>query len=211
MQMSSHMNRSTPRIILARHGQTHFNRDRFIMGRMDSPLTEEGVLTARQVGLVVQRQQPDRVYSSPLGRARESAGIYADGTTASIIIRDQMAELACGVWEGRAAAEVKPTGRRLRVTWDDKPPEGESYRDAEVRVSSFIQELREHRDSATILVVGHAGVNRVFLKLWLGLEPESAVKLHLPHDTLFILEQGGVVNAVSCAGETKAGLLFDEG
>ncbi len=83
-----------------------------------------------------------------------------------------MCELKCGRWEGRKRREVL-SGEIMRATWHDRPPGGESYSDAEVRVGSFIRELNSSDYSDSILVVGHAGINRVFLKLWLGLAPHT--------------------------------------
>jgi broad specificity phosphatase PhoE len=42
--------------------------------------------------------------------------------------------------------------------------------------------------SGSILVIGHAGVNRVFLKLWLDLPPEYAVKIRFEHDMIYVLD-----------------------
>jgi broad specificity phosphatase PhoE len=40
-----------------------------------------------------------------------------------------------------------------------------------------------------ILVVGHAAVNRVFLKIWLNLSPEQAMRIKFSHDTLYDINQ----------------------
>ena len=115
-----------------------------------------------------------------------SARIYTQKAPIAINTRDAMAELACGEWEGRSKVEVKPDPGLIRDTWDDRPPGGESYRDAEQRVGSFIREIRDQTSFRRILVVGHAGVNRVFLRLWLGLQPQEAVKIRCPHDAVFV-------------------------
>jgi broad specificity phosphatase PhoE len=195
-------------IILARHGQTVSNRDRFIMGQADSPLTEHGLLVAAQVALRVKRHGVDAVYSSPLGRAVASANVYTQDLGIPIVLTDAMAELSFGVWEGKSQAEVRPTGGRLRMSWDDRPPGGESYRDAEPRVQSFLPELRERARTDRVLVVGHAGVNRVFLKLWLGLEPARALWIGFPHEALVILGEAKQVRTILATGESTEGLLI---
>jgi alpha-ribazole phosphatase/probable phosphoglycerate mutase len=116
-----------------------------------------------------------------------------------------MSELNCGIWEGRVRKEVL-SGEIMRATWHDGPPGGESYADAELRVGSFIRELNASESSDSILVVGHAGVNRVFLKLWLGLPPEYAVKIHFSHDTLYMLD-GGEVSGMSVSLGRLEGLV----
>ncbi|MBI5569228.1 MAG: histidine phosphatase family protein [Desulfomonile tiedjei] len=176
------------RIILARHGETFFNRDSRIMGQFDSPLTPEGLAVAGQVGRLLDGEAIAAVYSSPLGRALASAKIYTQSLGLPITPTEAMAELSFGSWEGLLRVVVKPEPGPLRASWDERPPGGESYRDAEARVGAFIKRIEELPETGTIFIVGHAGVNRVFLRLWVGLEPGYAVRLLCPHDTLFILE-----------------------
>ena len=93
------------KIVLARHGQTIFNRDGFIMGRSDSPLTPEGISAAKQVARLIEEQKIRTVFCSPLGRARMSTDIYTERMGLPILVRDAMAELACGEWEESRAAK----------------------------------------------------------------------------------------------------------
>ena len=67
------------KIVLARHGETIFNRDGFIMGRSDSSLTPEGLSAAKQVARLIEEQKIRTVFCSPLGRTRRSAEIYTEG------------------------------------------------------------------------------------------------------------------------------------
>lgn len=178
------------------------------MGRSNSPLTPEGINAAKQVAKLVQRQQIRTVFSSPLGRARLSTEIYTEGTGLPILVRDAMAELGCGEWEGKLRSEVGEGDPLIRMTWLDKPPGGESYSDAETRVAGFIQEIASEDIQYPILVVGHASVNRVFLKLWLGLDPECAMRINSPHDTIYLIEGREKIVAKSVTGLESEGLLF---
>ena len=64
------------------------------------------------------------------------------------------------------------------------------------------------RHSVPILVVGHASVNRVFLKLWLSLDPECAMRINSPHDTIYLIEDRRKVVARSVTGLETEGFLF---
>jgi bisphosphoglycerate-dependent phosphoglycerate mutase len=75
------------KIVLARHGETIFNRDGFIMGRSDSPLTPEGISAAKQVARLIEEQKIRTVFCSPLGRARMSTDIYTERIGLPILIR----------------------------------------------------------------------------------------------------------------------------
>jgi broad specificity phosphatase PhoE len=203
------LNHRVTKVVLARHGETEFNRNRIIMGRADSALTQDGIRIAAKMAPLVEEEGIDAAFSSPLGRALASARIYAQKSGLPLNIRDAMAELACGEWEGRSKVEVRADPLLIRDAWDDRPPGGESYRDAEYRVGEFIREIRDQSSFNCILVVGHAGVNRVFLRLWLGLQPEEAVKLRCPHDAVFILGSERQVRAKSLSEGVFNGLLID--
>jgi broad specificity phosphatase PhoE len=196
------------KIVLARHGETIFNRDGFIMGRSDSPLTPEGISAAKQVARLIEEQNIRTVFCSPLGRARMSTDIYTARTGLPILVREAMAELSCGEWEGKPRSEVGDGVQLIRKTWMDRPPGGESYSDGETRVAPFIQEIKSEDVQYPILVVGHASVNRVFLKLWSSLDPECAMMINCPHDTIYLIEDRLKVVARSVTGLETEGFLF---
>ena len=67
------------RLYLLRHGQTEFNVKKLVQGRCDSPLTDLGRQQAGMAAawLKVHNVIPDKVVSSPLGRAMDTAGLVA--------------------------------------------------------------------------------------------------------------------------------------
>ena len=87
-------------IILARHGQTEHNRDNKILGSIDSPLTAQGRESAQMLSRVLTGLKPVRAFCSPLGRARDTAGILCQGLGLEPEPRAEMAELSAGEWEG---------------------------------------------------------------------------------------------------------------
>lgn len=196
------------KIILARHGETYSNRDVRIMGRTDSPLTPEALIVAEQLAGVITKENPEAVYCSPLGRAVSSAAIYTKGLHVAVFIREALAELSCGQWEGRTLAEVNPASGRLRSSWEERPPGGESYQDAEPRAATIIEEICSAESPKTVLVVSHAGFNRVLLKLLLQMKPEHALRILPRHDTVFILDHVQGVASKSSTGQETHGLLF---
>jgi broad specificity phosphatase PhoE len=163
------------------------NRNALIMGRTDSELTPEGRTIAKRLARIIQKEQVQAVYSSSLGRAVSSAAIYAERLGLPIQAKDELMELSCGEWEKCSLHDVKPGHKAIRESWQERPPGGESYQDAEERMASFIGEVCSEAAPDIILVVSHAGAIRVFLKLWLGLGPTVAINIDCPHDTIFVL------------------------
>lgn len=178
-----------PRLIVARHGQTEWNREAIIMGRQDSPLTAEGIKEAEDLAAQLAghfSRLPGAIVASPLGRARATAEIHAAALGWPIHPADGLAELSCGFLEGRFKTEAAHGGINLRRTWTERPGNGEGYADAEPRVRKVI-ELIESLRPGPVLSVGHSVVNRVLLKLWLDLPAEEAVDLYCPHGAAFLI------------------------
>jgi broad specificity phosphatase PhoE len=203
------MTRNNKKIILGRHGQTVYNRDGFIQGQIDSPLTSSGIPEIKNLPPLARSHGPTIIYASALGRAAFTGSIYSKQLGAPIHFRQSIIELSCGIWEGMLRSHVKGASRTIRESWDDRPPQGESYRDAEYRVKSFIDEVIATPDHSTVLIIAHAGLNRVFLKLWLDLAAEQARMVRCPHDTLYLLEPDGAVRHMNTANDKVEGFLFE--
>ena len=105
--------------------------------------------------------------------------------------------------------EVLGDKPRIRTNWTEKPPGGESYENGESRVGAFIQYLRDEVSSQRILIVGHAAINQVFLKIWLKLEPEQAIRTAFPHDIFYFFDSQGMVSHQRINGEQKTGLYLN--
>ncbi|MFN9927751.1 MAG: histidine phosphatase family protein [Phenylobacterium sp.] len=98
-------------ILLVRHGQTEFNRERRLQGRMDSPLTELGLRQAEAVGeLLAGMIRPEdgwMLASSPLGRARDTATVIGARLGLTVMLDDRLIEVSWGSREGRLRSELE--------------------------------------------------------------------------------------------------------
>ena len=196
-------------IILARHGETTANRQGIILGQRDYPLTVEGMAMTRKLAALLPENHPGMIVTSPIGRSLSSAGIFADRTGWPIHILDGLAELSCGQWEGKPRNTVIPDRRFLRSAWEESPPDGESYQASEIRVAEAIHHVKKILDHDPILVIGHAAINRVFMKIWMGLNPEQAMKILFFHDAMYILKSDHKACRITASGEISNG--FDNG
>jgi len=179
------------------------------MGRSDSQLTSNGIATALRMAEIVRSEGIETIFSSCLGRAAFTAALYSEQLGVQVHFRASMAELACGSWEGQPRLDVTSGSGALRTTWEDRPPGGESYQDAEPRVGKFIEEILDSGFAVPILVVGHASVNRVFLRLFLGLDKATAMRVSFPHDTLYIIQGRKEILRRDATGRQRSGLLFE--
>ena len=93
------------RIILWRHGQTDWNLQNRFQGHSDIPLNEEGLAQARRAAPLLRNLQPNRILSSDLTRAVQTAQTLADLIELDISIDSRLRETNGGKWEGRTGAE----------------------------------------------------------------------------------------------------------
>jgi broad specificity phosphatase PhoE len=185
------------------------NRDSFIMGRSDARLTRQGIDEVKRISRIIGLEGVQHIISSSLGRASLTAAIHSEQLRVPVSFREAIAELSCGSWEGKARAEVISGSGPIRGTWHFRPPGGESYQDAEPRVVSLVTEILGMTDCEAVLVVGHASVNRVFMKLWLDLSPEKAMTIRSPHDTIYVFERRRDVRYASGSGLFGNGFLME--
>lgn len=92
-----------------RHGETDWNRERRLQGVQDVGLNETGQEQVREACRKLLRQSPpfSRIVSSPLRRARQSAGIAQEMIGVPIVMLPQLQERSFGPLEGKTADELR--------------------------------------------------------------------------------------------------------
>lgn len=154
-------------LYLVRHGETDWNRQRRIQGLTDIPLNATGRQQARDAGMLLARRRWDAVYSSPLGRARETAEIIAAelGLGAPTLL-DRLVERNYGAAEGLDWTQVErefPRGAPV--------PGRESREQVGARVVPALVELAESRPGESLVIVSHGGAIRAVLS---AVEPSAS-------------------------------------
>lgn len=132
-----------------RHGETEINRLGLVAGQRDVELNETGWRQARAAAELLQNRGIDAIYSSPLKRARDTAGCIATALRLEVCIVPELAERNWGELEGQ------PREARVR---GDTPPGGEEL---EVFTRRTVAGLASMRQGTVPLVVAHSGTFRV--------------------------------------------------
>ncbi len=174
-------------VFLGRHAETEWNRSGRIIGQKDSYITGEGLSRISTMAGMLKNQGINRIISSPLGRAAYTACMYSQILCIPLFFNPHLSELSAGKWEGQFRSELSHDGRTIRSSWLDRPPKGESYADAEVRVALLLEAMLRYKRE-TVLIVGHAGINKVILKMRLNLNPDYAFKVAFPHDVIYRID-----------------------
>ena len=152
----------TYRIHFIRNALTAANLDGRYIGHTDEPLSDQGVRQLKQQLIDARYPQADAVFSSPLLRCTQTAGILYPGKEA-IVIND-LIEYDFGEFEGKTAAELQHYP--VFPGWlagepDAEPPFGESARAFSARIcnclSLIVQGLIKTGTTDAVIVT-HGGV-----------------------------------------------------
>ena len=155
------------RLYLLRHGQTEFNVKKLVQGRCDSPLTDLG---RKQAGMAAAWLKahgvvPDKVVSSPLGRAMDTAQLVA----CELLGPDTAVEPCEGIIErSYGSFEEGPHDALPTDVWDPGedliPFGGEGSHALQERMVGTLTNLMGAEGIETLLAVSHGSVSRQFIK-----------------------------------------------
>jgi alpha-ribazole phosphatase len=163
------------KVILIRHGETDWNKQQIFRGRVDVALNEVGLAQARAVQESLKDIQIDKLYSSPLGRAFETARILLENRTCEVETEEGFIDIDFGRWQGVSHQKVKEEYKDLYETWLAKPhmitfPEGESLEEVRRRSMKALEKVIKNHPGETLAIVSHRVVNKVMVCTILGLE-----------------------------------------
>ncbi|MGH8000624.1 MAG: histidine phosphatase family protein [Brasilonema sp.] len=199
------------RVIIVRHGQSTYNTEKRIQGRLDaSKLTEKGRIDSSKVGEALSHILFNAIYCSPLQRAKDTASIIhhemAIHAEQSAVPQtsDKLMEIDLPLWQGILSAEVKEKFREDYRIWQESPhllrmsvKDGEQTREHFPVVAlyeqarQFWQEILPRHQGETILIVGHNGINRALLGTALGMSPQRYHSIQQSNCSISVLNFSG--------------------
>lgn len=154
-------------IYLLRHGAIDKPAPHAFIGQTDLPLSDTGIRQAQELAEQLQDIPFTQVFSSPLQRALQTAALVGGVAAAKITPVADFQEINLGAWEGLSVAEVEKLfpgeyEQRGRDLENFRPAGGESFADLATRCYPALLTLAQ-RYPGPLLIVAHAGVNRVLL------------------------------------------------
>ena len=149
-------------LIMARHGETLWNAEARVQGHLDSPLTPEGLAQARGIAQRLSKVEIAAIYSSPVGRARETTALIAAGRGAPVRTRAELRERCYGVLEGLTVEEAASMHGDWLDGWRANrqrlaPPGGETQGELRRRVMAALREIVAAHAGETVAVSTHGG------------------------------------------------------
>lgn len=153
------------RLILLRHGQTDFNLAGRMQGHLESVLTPSGRAQAAAAAPVVAALAPDRLISSDLSRAADTAEVIGASCGLPVKLDARLRETHLGQWQGMSVDEIEAEYPGAITTWRSDaawaPPGGESRVDVVERSRPVVDEVDGEPSegaSEALLIVAHGGL-----------------------------------------------------
>ncbi|MCR5732806.1 MAG: histidine phosphatase family protein [Sphaerochaetaceae bacterium] len=151
------------KVFITRHGRTNYNEQRLVCGISEAELTEEGKAQAIELSKKLKAEEAINniryIYSSPLKRARDTAGYIASMLNLEVIVDDRLHEVDFGTYE--ATSWDNEEFKKIKKEPFMKFPGGESTLDAAHRAYSFIDEIKKKNLDGNILIVCHGTFARI--------------------------------------------------
>ena len=157
-----------------RHGETDPNKAGRILGSSPAPLNSTGRAQARAIAHALTRDLPFTLYSSPLGRAMETARTIANALRRPVTVLDELAEVDCGDIEGLTVAEMRRKYPKLAREWMEdaataRPPGGETMVEVQTRTWRAVDRLRLRHNGETVVAVSHGFAILAIVSTLLGM------------------------------------------
>jgi len=190
---------TSQQIVVVRHGETEWSREKRHTGRTDLALTPEGREQARTLIAPLARFRFAAVFVSPLQRARETCNIA--GFADRAVVDPDLVEWDYGDYEGLTSTEIQ----ERRPGWTlfrDGVTGGETIDDVAARAQRVIARVRPI--DGDVLLFGHGHQLRILTALWLEFPAVAAQRLQLAtaapstlgfeHDWTALLSWNGLQN-----------------
>lgn len=184
---------SLRKLYLARHGETIFGSEVRYIGRTDVELSENGKKQAQRLAADLEEVKIAAVFSSPLKRSIETAKIATAGRNIDTTIIDDLAEIDIGEWEGLTEKQIvenwpEQFAARNENMADFAPPGGETWGNVQKRAISAIEKILKTAPEGPVFIVGHRGINGIYLCHLMDLPLELLFNIGQDHGCLNIID-----------------------
>jgi len=155
-------------IYLLRHGETDWNREHRLQGNLDVYLNKAGLGQASALARRLENLPIQAVFTSPLGRARQTAAIVSAKRKWPVDIIDDLREIDHGVWTGMRLKTIMQRHPSQFSVWQFDPDRlflerAEQLREAYRRAARFLSWILKRVPNGDVLVVGHGVINSLLL------------------------------------------------
>lgn len=158
------------KLYVIRHGETDMGKNN-IIATEDEPLNETGKRQAMEVGKEIRKLNIDKIYCSPIERAKNTLKLFNLDGKIPVIIEDRIKERNMGIYEKVPFNELR-WDEFWNYNSDKLYPELETMKSVYERISEFLNELKLNHSNDNVLLVTHGGISRAIYWYFNGI-PEN--------------------------------------
>jgi 2,3-bisphosphoglycerate-dependent phosphoglycerate mutase len=181
------------KIYLFRHGMTDDNEEGVFSGWRDVPLSRRGIRDAKIVALRLRDKKFTLAFQSDQLRSSQTLKeVLKFHRHVKVITDNRIKERSYGNLQGKTHLEiVKKFGYKKYDVWhrsyDSKPPQGESFKDVDKRVSSFLKDLLEimRDEKVSVVISAHNNSMRVFRKHFEKLSIDETCRIYNDYEQVY--------------------------
>lgn len=191
-------------LLLIRHGQTDWNVQKKIMGSQAIPLNETGRLQAQNLAIYLKDHPLDGIYTSPHLRAVETSEILSIGRGVEVIQNDALREIEHGQWVGKTFTEIRALPDYIPYYQDPHRlmgMDGESLEHVRTRASTFIESLRQEKQTGRYALVSHADWVKCALLHYLKLPLTQLAQFRIDNASISYLHLGEGIERIICINQ----------
>ncbi len=193
-----------PLAIFMRHGEADNNVNRILVGRhIESHLTEYGRQQVRDTANYLKEILVDKVFASPVIRARETAEIVCDVINLDYEIDERLYEIELGKLVGMNYEDIIDKHGNLFLKFysgDDQMLDGygvESFTSVKMRIKHLLDEAIVRYPDKNVIFVTHLDPIKAAISLFLDLKPEALYQWHIRNAALTILKHESKIFSLS--------------
>lgn len=147
-------------LYIIRHGETDWNKDDRIQGRLNSNLTEKGRDNATVLGERLKDIEFAKIITSPSGRALETTELVRAAGDIDVQKNEMIMEMDMGPWQGLMKSEIREQYPDAYECFMNSPQlyqneDAESFIDIYKRAEDFLHELKSSKQTGNLLIVTH--------------------------------------------------------
>ncbi|UCF76336.1 MAG: histidine phosphatase family protein [Betaproteobacteria bacterium] len=182
-------------LIVVRHAETAWNREKRMQGTTDTPLSDVGRVQAQALARRLAGEAFAALYSSDLSRARDTAHAIAQHSGRELVLEPRLRERAFGVFEGLIADEIRARFPQEYARFASRDPDyevpgGESARGFTERCLGCLAEIAGRHAGEDIVVVTHGLVLDSLYRAAHGLDHGVQRPVPLINASLNLFEYG---------------------
>ena len=178
-------------VYLVRHGTNDYLAKALLAGRLPNVhLNDEGRVEADRLSITLSTLGIQRIFSSPLERALQTAEPTAKRLNLQIEIAPEILEINFGDWTGKPIRDLDrdPAWKNFNLYRSGtRIPNGETMLEAQTRMVAFLEKLHRENPHQTVALFSHGDPIKAVFAYYLGIPLDLFTRIEITPGSYSIL------------------------